>query len=376
MSGFVSGHVVRESGVAEPVENDESDGVSFIFLVRRHRTVESIEGKGGRVIFHRDGANKVVGTVSRDGVGVASVGKVEAGSHAHGDSFSVREGPVARHGLNGMGKGMSKVENSPAAFFSFVGTHNICFHLYGAFDRRRHCFAIAPGQDRFEVRFEVPDEVGVSDEGVFHDLGHAACILVHRKRVEGGRVGTDQKGLVKCANQIFPCSVVDGRLASHGRVDLSEEGGGQVHEGHAAQESGRGKAGQVSNDTAPQREDGRLAINAPGQGFVVDRLEMSGRFCRLARGQDDRFDGPACLLESGYQWRPVVGSYVFIRDQQTPTGPQVGRCQQLWKCSEGTKVNVVAPLTEIDVDSHGSKGIGKQLALKTRVQLGGDSLLP
>jgi len=70
------------------------------------------------------------------------------------------------------------------------------------------------------------EQGGSLDEGVLHDLRHAARVLPHRKGVERVGVGTDHLRLVEGPDEVFARVVVDGGLSSDGCVDLGEEGGG------------------------------------------------------------------------------------------------------------------------------------------------------
>ena len=54
--------------------------------------------------------------------------------------------------------------------------------------------------------------------------------------------------------------MIDGRLATHRRVDLREQRGGNLDERHAAQVGCRGEAGEISDNTTAQRDQRGLAL--------------------------------------------------------------------------------------------------------------------
>ncbi len=347
-------HVARNGGVAQPVEHDEANGVSLIFLVGLHGSVQGVEGEGRWIGVHGDCADEVIGAVAGNGLGVALVGEEQACPHAYGHRLAVRERPVPGHRLDGVGERVPEVQNGPAARFPLVGTHDLGLNLDGPFDGFGDGVAVPARQDRHQVLFQILDELHVPDEGVLHDLGHAAGVLVHGECVERRRIRAHELWLVEGADQVLAGLVVDGRLAPHGSVDLGEEGGGQVHERKAAEEGGGGKPCEVADHAPAQRKDGCLPVDPPVQRRVVDPVEVLGRFGRLPGGEHEGFDRPAGVVEGFGEGGAVVGGHVPVAHEQTAPDAQAGFFKERRKRTERAEAHVVAPGAQVDVYGHWS----------------------
>ena len=105
-------------------------------------------------------------------------------------------------------------------------------------------------QHRLGLARQQVEEVAAGDHAVFHHLVEPRAELAPRQRGQRQRVGHDQHRLVERADQVLAERVVDADLAADRAVHLRQQRRRHVHEGDAAQEARRGKAGRVADDAA------------------------------------------------------------------------------------------------------------------------------
>jgi hypothetical protein len=104
-------------------------------------------------------------------------------------------------------------------------------------------------------------EGGIADQGGFDDFRIAIAPFTWWQRVESGGVGNDHQRLMKGADQVLAARGVDACFATNARIDLGQQGGGELYEGQAAQCRGGGEAREVADDTAAQRDDGGVPVH-------------------------------------------------------------------------------------------------------------------
>ncbi len=149
--------------------------------------------------------------------------------------------------------------------------------------------------DRVDVPFEVGEELGVLDDAVLDDLGHAGVELALRQRLQHAHVDQDAARLPERADHVLGARQVDADLAADRAVDLREERGGHLHEGQAAGERRGDEPGQIADHAAAYRDDRRLAVGPflehplPQLDRHVDRLAL------LARVDDQQIDLAALI---------------------------------------------------------------------------------
>ena len=66
--------------------------------------------------------------------------------------------------------------------------------------------------------------------------------------------------MVEAADKVFSGAKVDSSFTTEGRVDLGEEGGGELDVGDSAHVDGGEEAGDVSNDSATEGEQECVAV--------------------------------------------------------------------------------------------------------------------
>ena len=135
--------------------------------------------------------------------------------------------------------------------------------------------------------FEPEEEVLVVDQAIFDHFGIAGGELARRERIERREVRQHQLGLVEGADQVLAVRRIDAGLAADRAIDLRQQRGRHLHEIHAAPGNRGGKAGQIADDAAAQRDD-QVAAFEPGREDAFDRLAEEGPgLGALARRQDD-----------------------------------------------------------------------------------------
>ena len=98
---------------------------------------------------------------------------------------------------------------------------------------------------------------------VLGQLPQAAGPLTRRQRREGRCVADDCRRLPVRPDQVLPLGQVHSGLAADRRVDLGQEGGGDVHHRDPAVVHRGGEAGDVGHDPAADRHDAVGTTQAP-----------------------------------------------------------------------------------------------------------------
>ena len=171
------------------------------------------------------------------------------------------------------------------------------------------------------IAFAPGEEIRVVDQAIFDDFGIAGAGFAGRQAVERGGVDQDQRGLVEAADQIFARAGVDRGLAADRRIDLGQQGGGQLHEMAAALEDGGGKADEVANDPAAQRDDMVAAFDLQREQGVEQLLQMPPALGLFARRQDDGFDPDIGGAQAGVEPGQLGCGDVGVRDDDEPAAP-------------------------------------------------------
>ena len=103
---------------------------------------------------------------------------------------------------------------------------------------------------------------GVSDGARLDDLRHAVVQLAQGQRAQQRRVDDDTRGLMKRADQVLAGGGVDARFPTDAAVHHRKQGGGNLHDGHAAHVRGGDEPCQVA-DHAPAKGHHQRPPKAP-----------------------------------------------------------------------------------------------------------------
>ncbi len=175
------------------------------------------------------------------------------------------------------------------------------------------------GEQRRAVRLEPGEERRVANKPVFDDLGIAGGQLAGRQRRQHVAIGEDQARLVKGADQVLAVPRIDARLAADRAVDLGKQRRRHLDEIDAAQQRCRGKAREVADDAAAERDEHGAALDAAGEDFVGERGEMGEILGLLPRRHDDCAMRDAGVVEAAHQRRQVeIGDRAVGDDDGAP----------------------------------------------------------
>jgi hypothetical protein len=134
----------------------------------------------------------------------------------------------------------------------------------------------------------------VAEHSIFSYLGIAGAELPRRQRIEHRGVGDDEHGLMEGAEQVLALRRIDPGLAADGGIDLGQQRGRHLDEIDAAAQDRSGKAGEIADHPAPERDDKIVALDL---------------------GRDQRFGDP---FETGIG----LGALAFLHDD--PRGSDAG----------------------------------------------------
>ena len=187
-------------------------------------------------------------------------GKFRRQHHADGDAFAMEQ-PVGEpgRGFQRMAEGMAEIEQCAFAGLALVARHD---RGLGPAGRRDGVLARgAAGKDIGLIGFQPREESFVAEHAVFGDLGIAGAKLARRQRVEHRGIGHHQHRLVKRAEQVLAVRRIDSSLAADRRIDLRQQRGRHLDEINAAAQDRRGKACEIADHAAAERDHQIVALD-------------------------------------------------------------------------------------------------------------------
>ena len=127
----------------------------------------------------------------------------------------------------------------------------------------------------------------VGNVAVLNDLGHAVRKGAVRQGSEHVRVDEHEPRLIERADEVFALGQINAGLAANRGIHLREQRGRDLAQRHTAQEGRRGKAGDVADNTAAERDDQVFARHVCRQQIMVNALNR-GKLLVLLTGGNDR----------------------------------------------------------------------------------------
>ena len=301
------GHIPRDEGLADAAHQDQGQPARAHLLVLTH---DLEEGCGiGRLAARdvRDASRQAEGGEVRLDAGHAVVadepqllGQPERQADADGDGFAVQQ-PVGEAGprLERMAERVAEVEQHALARFRLVAGDDAGLALHGDGDgvgqRRRvpgehgRPVLLQPGEIRRRRRADRTWRPPRSPPGtpcggsVASDVG----------------VGQHQARLMEGADQVLALRRVDAGLAADGGVDLRQQRGRHLHEGHAAAHDAGGEARQIADHAAAERDHADRGARAPSREAFAQPGQGREALRRLAGWED---------LRAGVEARACAGS--------------------------------------------------------------------
>ncbi len=145
----------------------------------------------------------------------------------------------------------------------------------------------ATGKDVAPVHLKPLEEVRIAQQPIFHNFRVAGPKLPFRQRFERLGVNDHEPRLVEGANKVFALSRIDAGFPAHRRIDLGEEGRGNLHEIDPSAQDARGKAGKIADYAAAKRDNQVAAFNSEFQQTTGKRFKLGKAFCRLPGSESD-----------------------------------------------------------------------------------------
>ena len=127
----------------------------------------------------------------------------------------------------------------------------------------------------------------VAEHTVFGDFGVAGAELARRQGVEHRGIGDHQHRLMKRAEQVFSLRRIDPGLAADRRIDLRQQRGRHLHEIDAAAQDRRGKAREIADHAAAERDHQIVALDLRRDQRLADPFEAGIGFRALALLDND-----------------------------------------------------------------------------------------
>src|SRR5205814_7388464 len=123
------------------------------------------------------------------------------------------------------------------------------------------------------IGFQPAEELGIPNSAALRDFRIPGTHFTGRKRRKELGVCNHDPWLMKQADKILAFRYVNGRLATHGGIHLSEQGGGDVCMADATLHQTRRQASKIADDAATERHNQSRSIEAKADQFTAQRLE-------------------------------------------------------------------------------------------------------
>ena len=252
-------------------------------------------------------------------------GIAEGERHAGGDALPMEQRVgKAGIGLQRMAEGMAEVEQGTAAGgFALIIGDDRGLGLNAALDRVGARVRIAR-QQRGGIGVAPGEEGGIVDQAIFDDFGIAGAGFAQGQAVERRGVDEDQGGLVEAADQILAGLRIDRGLAADRRIDLRQQSGGHLDEVAAAFQDRGGKADQIADHAAAQRDDMVAAFDFQREQRVEQLFQMAPALGLFARWQDDRFDRDVGGAQAGVEAGQLGLGHIGVGDDDQAPLARIG----------------------------------------------------
>jgi hypothetical protein len=164
----------------------------------------------------------------------------------------------------------------------------------------------------------------IAEHAVFGDFRIAGAKLPWRQRIEDRRIGHHQHRLMERAEQVLALRRVDSGLAADGRVDLRQQRCRHLHEIDTAAHDRRGKAGEIADYAAAERDDEIVALDFRCDQRFGNFLEARIALRPLAFLNDDMRGRNAGFRQRGFRCsQPMLGNGPVGHDRRAHARPQL-----------------------------------------------------
>ena len=208
-----------------------------------------------------------------------------------------REHQADRHGgavpplvtlapLDGVRQGVPVVEDLPKRRFLLVGGDDCGLDRDRAPNQlRQHLPGRVDGGLR--VGFDQVEDDRVGDEAGLDDFGHPRHQLIGRQGAQHRQIDQHRGWLMERADQVLTGFGVDSGLSADGGVDHRQQGGGNVHDIHAAQPGRRREACDVGRRSPAEADDCVPAVDTDPTEYLPDERNNGQILAGFGVGQLD-----------------------------------------------------------------------------------------
>jgi len=282
------------------------------------------------------------------------LGEKKSGAYAEGDRFAVEELSVGDGSLDGVADGVAEVEKGARS----RGLVFVFFHDAG-FDRDVSSEEIGVGCLIARVEcFEGVEHGRVADGSMLDDFGITFAVNPVGKGGEGVGVDDDEAGLMEGPHEVLSFRSVDPSFSSDRRIDLGDDGGGNLDDRDAAVEDGGDKAGEVSHDASAKGDDEGFAIVVVLDEGAAEVIHVIHRLRAFSWRNEVASDGESGLAEGSEDLFGIVEGDIGIGDDSGVL-TEIGIACKGSNLGKNSRLDedVVGTGAEIDRDSgHGDGG--------------------
>ena len=176
--------------------------------------------------------------------------------------------------------------------------------------------AATAGENVLPVFFQPGEERGIAEQAVFGDLGIAGAEFALRQRVEQRGVGDHHHRLMEGADQILAVARIDAGLAADRTVDLRQQRGRHLHIIEPAPHRCRGKAGEIADDAAAERDHKIAALDARRDDRLAYGLERRVALGALADRHHDARGLDAGRFQRGFGGGEMMAGDGLVGDER------------------------------------------------------------
>src|SRR5438876_528202 len=154
---------------------------------------------------------------------------------------------------------------------------------------------------RIRIRLQLSKQFSIEYDTILYDFCPSLSSFPLRQGQQEGRIGQNETWRVERADQILPLRMVHARLSTNRRINLGQQGGGNMHEWYAPQITGSGVANQIPNDATAKSNNGLAPLRMLLQQPIIDSTELGKGFTAFSRWNDIKIRLKACLLQVLHQ---------------------------------------------------------------------------
>ena len=173
------------------------------------------------------------------------------------------------------------------------------------------------GDDGIGMLLHVVEEICVVDDAGLDGLLQSGAEFAWREGAEEVGVDEDSLRMVEAADEIFSGGEVDAGLAADGGVDLSEEGGGDLHVADAAHVDGGEEAGDVADDSAAEGDEEGVAVGSGEGELLGEGFDAGEALVALAAGEEEDCRSVVFILgktaRNGFDQRAQMSGEVMTK---------------------------------------------------------------